>query len=50
MNDLIPNVRTQGKILIDNQDVFQENIDIVALRKKVGMVFQRPQSFSHVHL
>ncbi len=45
MNDLIPNVRTQGKILIDNQDVFQENIDIVALRKKVGMVFQNPNPF-----
>ena len=45
MNDLIPDVTVQGKLLIDGQDIYSENIDIVALRKKVGMVFQSPNPF-----
>ena len=43
MNDLIAGVRVEGKILLDGQDIFKE--DAVALRKKVGMVFQRPNPF-----
>jgi len=43
MNDLIPNVRHEGQILIDGEDLFE--MDAVALRKRVGMVFQRPNPF-----
>ncbi len=45
MNDLIEGVRTTGKVLIDNTDVIDSEIDLVTLRKKVGMVFQRPNPF-----
>ena len=45
MNDLIEGVRTSGKVLIDNENILDENADLVALRKKVGMVFQRPNPF-----
>ena len=43
MNDLIPSVTTEGVIYIDGKDIFKE--DVVDLRKKVGMVFQRPNPF-----
>jgi phosphate transport system ATP-binding protein len=45
MNDLIEGVRTDGKILIDNQNIFDPEADLVTLRKRVGMVFQRPNPF-----
>lgn len=45
MNDLISDVTVQGKLLIDSRDIYNEDIDIVALRKKVGMVFQSPNPF-----
>jgi phosphate transport system ATP-binding protein len=45
MNDLIEGVRTTGKVLIDNENILDRNADLVALRKKVGMVFQRPNPF-----
>jgi phosphate transport system ATP-binding protein len=45
MNDLIEGVKTSGKVLIDNENILDENADLVALRKKVGMVFQRPNPF-----
>src|SRR3989344_8309605 len=45
MNDLIEGVRTRGEVLIDNLNVINTNIDLVTLRKKVGMVFQRPNPF-----
>jgi phosphate transport system ATP-binding protein len=43
MNDLIPNTSNQGQIFLDAQDLF--GIDVVELRKRVGMVFQRPNPF-----
>jgi phosphate transport system ATP-binding protein len=43
MNELIPGVRISGRVLLDGEDVSLE--DVVALRKKVGMVFQRPNPF-----
>jgi phosphate transport system ATP-binding protein len=43
MNDLIPNVNTSGEICLDNQNL--NEIDVVQLRKRVGMVFQRPNPF-----
>jgi phosphate transport system ATP-binding protein len=45
MNDTIDNTRVEGKILIDGQDINQNNIDVVSLRKKVGMVFQKSNPF-----
>lgn len=45
MNDLVEGARTSGEILIDNANVFDRKTDLTALRKKVGMVFQRPNPF-----
>jgi len=45
MNDLVPNVRIEGKVLLDGQDIYAPDVDVVALRKRVGMVFQRPNPF-----
>ena len=45
MNDLIDGVRTTGKVLADGADIFAPTQDLVKLRKKVGMVFQRPNPF-----
>jgi phosphate transport system ATP-binding protein len=45
MNDLIDGVRMQGRIRIDDQDIVSPETDVVLLRKKVGMVFQRPNVF-----
>ena len=45
MNDLIDDVRVTGKVLLDGQDIYAPGIDLLDLRKKVGMVFQRPNPF-----
>ncbi len=45
MNDLIPNTKTEGLLMIRGQDVYDRRIDLVALRRHVGMVFQRPNPF-----
>jgi len=45
MNDLIEGVRTEGRVLIDNVNILEPGVDLVNLRKKVGMVFQRPNPF-----
>ena len=45
MNDLIDDVRIQGRVLIDGQDIYGPGVDLQKLRKKVGMVFQRPNPF-----
>lgn len=45
MNDLIESVKIQGRILIDGVDIYNPKLDIVNLRKNVGMVFQRPNPF-----
>ena len=45
MNDLIPSVRTEGEIRVGGQDVCSAATDVVALRRRVGMVFQRPNPF-----
>ncbi len=42
MNDTIPGVRVSGEVLLDGQSIYSPNTDIQQLRKKVGMVFQRP--------
>ena len=45
MNDLIPGCRVEGKLMIDGQDINIPKIDVVSLRKNVGMVFQKPNPF-----
>lgn len=45
MNDLIEGVRTSGEVVIDRENILNSNTDLVRLRKKVGMVFQRPNPF-----
>ncbi len=45
MNDLIPGVKTTGSVIIDGEDIFSPVCDLIYLRKKVGMVFQRPNTF-----
>ncbi len=45
MNDLIPNVKITGSIKMEDKDLYADNIDVVNLRKKVGMVFQKPNPF-----
>lgn len=45
LNDLIPSVRVEGKVLIDGCDIYSREVDVVELRKKVGMVFQKSNPF-----
>ena len=45
MNDLIPGIRIEGEIFLDGQDIYDQAIDVVALRRQVGMVFQKPNPF-----
>jgi phosphate transport system ATP-binding protein len=45
MNDLIPGARVSGRVLLDGQDIYRKGTDVDRLRKRVGMVFQRPNPF-----
>jgi phosphate transport system ATP-binding protein len=45
MNDLIPSVAIKGQVLLDSEDIYNPCVDVVDLRKRVGMVFQRPNPF-----
>ena len=45
MNDLVDNVRIDGKVLLDGEDIYEQGVDTTILRKKVGMVFQQPNPF-----
>lgn len=45
MNDLIPGTRVEGKVLVENKDIFDPSTDLTALRKNVGMVFQKSNPF-----
>jgi phosphate transport system ATP-binding protein len=45
MNDLIDGVRTKGQMLIEGEAIFGTRIDVIALRKRMGMVFQKPNPF-----
>lgn len=44
-NELIPNTRTEGTVMLDGEDIYGPEMDAVSLRKRVGMVFQRPNPF-----
>ncbi len=45
MNDTIPKTRVEGKVLLDSEDIYAPDTDVVDLRRRVGMVFQRPNPF-----
>ncbi len=45
MNDLIPNTRTEGEAMLDGDNIYARTVDVVLLRQRVGMVFQRPNPF-----
>jgi phosphate transport system ATP-binding protein len=45
MNDLIPYSRLEGELLLDGRNIYAPDIDIVALRNRIGMVFQKPNPF-----
>lgn len=45
MNDLISSVKIEGKIVIDNKNIYDKDVDEVSVRKKIGMVFQQPNPF-----
>ena len=45
MNDLIDDVRMTGKVLVEDEDIYKKNLIVDDLRKKVGMVFQKPNPF-----
>jgi phosphate transport system ATP-binding protein len=45
MNDLVSNARVEGEILLDGQEINQPGVDVVDIRRRVGMVFQRPNPF-----
>jgi phosphate transport system ATP-binding protein len=46
MNDTIPGVRIEGEILLEGEDIYAPNVDLADLRKRVGMVFQKPNTFA----
>jgi phosphate transport system ATP-binding protein len=46
MNDLIPSVKITGEVLVDSLNIYDKQIDVVNLRKKVGMVFQKSNPFT----
>ncbi len=45
MNDLIPGSRVEGEILLDRENIYAPSVDVVSLRRRVGMVFQKPNPF-----
>ena len=45
MNDVIPGTRVEGRVCIDGRDIYAPSVDVVALRRRVGMVFQKSNPF-----
>lgn len=45
MNDLIPGTRVAGKTMLDGDDIYDPSVDVVSLRRRIGMVFQKPNPF-----
>ena len=45
MNDLIPGIRVNGLAMLDKNDIYESSVDVVNLRRRVGMVFQKPNPF-----
>ncbi len=45
MNDLVPNVRIEGQVHLDGENIYEPGVDVVNIRRRIGMVFQRPNPF-----
>ena len=45
MNDLVPGARVEGKIIYHGQDVYGNGVDAAEVRRRIGMVFQKPNPF-----
>ena len=45
MHEVIPGARVEGKVMVDGQSLYDPSIDPVAVRRQIGMVFQRPNPF-----
>lgn len=45
MNDLVANTRIEGEILLEEQNIYDPRVDVVEIRRRIGMVFQRPNPF-----
>ncbi|MBM3240797.1 phosphate ABC transporter ATP-binding protein [Candidatus Poribacteria bacterium] len=45
MNDIIPNARVEGEVILNGENIYQDGIDVVAIRRRVGMVFQKSNPF-----
>jgi phosphate transport system ATP-binding protein len=45
MNDIIPGARAEGEVMLDGQNIYAPGVDVVEVRKRVGMVFQQPNPF-----
>ena len=45
MNDLVPGSHIEGKVILDSEDIYAGNVDVVDIRRRIGMVFQRPNPF-----
>jgi phosphate transport system ATP-binding protein len=45
MNDLVDGVKIDGKVLLDNENIYDKSVNVAALRRRVGMVFQKPNPF-----
>jgi phosphate transport system ATP-binding protein len=45
MNDIVPGARVEGQVRVDGQDIYAPSVDVVALRRRVGMVFQKSNPF-----
>ncbi len=45
LHDLTPNARVQGRVLLDDEDIYAPGVDPVSIRHRIGMVFQRPNPF-----
>lgn len=45
MHELVPNAKSTGQVLLDGEDIYAKNVDPVMIRRRVGMVFQKPNPF-----
>ena len=45
MNDLIPTAKVEGKVIFENEDIYDDDVDATEIRSRIGMVFQKPNPF-----
>ncbi len=50
LHELVPGARVEGKIFLDNTNIYEKEVDPVMVRRRIGMVFQRPNLFNHMSI